>query len=430
MFLLSLVFALLFGGSRAPPANTAPTAVEGPLDQAHTEAIVRAFDGAEHWALQAIVLNSLGSDFHPSGAAIVLKAMQSKEARLRPYAVELLVHMRPEALGRIATPELVDELIDKGLREKNALLLERTLDVLAHLFPEAGATDRAAWTQWWSTARKTYAVPPWIAPPPPPASDKEQTVAGSFVERAFDLRDAGLDVALVIDSTGSMQTTIDAARDALDDVVALLAGIAPKLRLGLVHYKDLDDIGDGAQLLVPMTKDQKEVRERLAQLEAVGGGDQPERVEKGIEVALGKDMNWNKEANRLILVIGDAPPHPESIAPLLALVKKAHDDPFPRSKGPTTGAPKPSPFRPFITSTIATGRAARDAFAQIAEAGGGESVSLEVARRSKGEGGEVDGDAVRRIIERIMLLSFGAQYSTQLEDFVHTYFEYHDAGLF
>ena len=428
MRILGLVLAALIAGSSGAQSKPEPDVVGQPLDQARTEGIVRAFGGAEHWALQAIVLLSLGSDFHPSGSAIVLQALQSKEPRLRPYAIELLKCMRPDALRKVATPELVDELIEKDLREKNALLVERTLEVLAHLFPDCAAKDRATWTQWWSTARKTYAIEAWTPPPPPKSNDKEQTVATSFVERAFDLRDAGLDVAIVIDSTGSMQMTIDAARDAIDDVVALLSGVAPKLRLGLVHYKDLDDLGGGAQLLVPMTKDQKEVRDRLAKLQAGGGGDLPERVEKGIEVALEKDMNWNKEANRLILVIGDAPPHPESIAPLVALVKKAHDDPFPRGKGPTTGTVKPSIYRPFIVSTIATAKAARDSFAQIAEAGGGTSVSLD-ASGSKKSGGD-DGNAVRTIIERIMLLSFGAQYSTQLEDFVHTYFEYHDAGLF
>jgi hypothetical protein len=426
MRILGLVFAALIAGAGWAQSKPEPDVVGQPLDQARTEGIVRAFNGAEHWALQAIVLLSLGSDFHPSGAPIVLEALQSKEARLRPYAVELLLHMRPDALRKVATPELVDELIDKELREKNSLLVQRTLEVLGHIFPQSEAHDRGSWTQWWSTARKTYAIEGWTPPPPPKSNDKEQTVATSFVERAFDLRDAGLDVAIVIDSTGSMQMTIDAARDAIDDVVALLSGVAPKLRLGLVHYKDLDDLGDGAQLLVPMTKDQKEVRERLAKLQANGGGDIPERVEKGIEVALGKEMNWNKEANRLILVIGDAPPHPESIAPLVALVKKAHDDPFPRGKGPTTGTVKPSIYRPFIVSTIAVNRQARDAFARIAEAGGGTSVVLEVGSSKKAG----DADAVRHIIERIMLLSFGAQYGTQLEDFVRTYFEYHDAGLF
>jgi hypothetical protein len=426
MRILSLVLAILIGGLGAVQALPAPRTIDTPLDQARTEAIVRAFDGAEHWALQAIVLYSLGTDFHPSGAAIVLKALQSKEERLRPYAIELLLHMRPEALAKVASAELVDELIEKCLHEKNARFTQRTLDVLGRLFPQEDARDRAAWTLWWSTARKTYAVQPWVAPPASNSSDKEKTVSGGFVERAFDLRDAGLDVAIVIDSTGSMQKTIDAARDAIGEVVALLSGVAPKLRLGLVHYKDLEDLGDGAQLLVPMTKDQKEVRERLAKLQASGGGDPPERVEKGVEVALSKDMNWNKEANRLILVIGDAPPHPESIEPLLALVKRAHDDPFPRGKGPTTGPTKPNPYRPFITSTIAIGRDARDAFAKIAEAGGGTSVVLDVAGARNGG----DGDAVRRVIERIMLLSFGAQYSAQLEDFVQTYFEYHDAGMF
>ena len=43
------------------------------------------------------------------------------------------------------------------------------------------------------------------------------TVGTSVLTRAFDLRDAGLDVAIVVDSTGSMQIAIDTARDAIAD---------------------------------------------------------------------------------------------------------------------------------------------------------------------------------------------------------------------
>ena len=426
-----LLSAPLWAQSPAPakPVAETPPAVQA-LDQGRTEAIVRAYDAAESWSLQAIVLLSLGTDFHPAGASIVLRALRDKDARLRPHAVELLRRMEPEAAARVALPELVGELIDNTLRDKSALLQQRTLEVLARMLPDAGAEDRAGWRKWWSAAQKTYAPPAWRAPKAVEAEERGRSVAGSIVERAFDLRDAGLDVAIVIDSTGSMQVAIDAARDAIDDVVALLSGIAPKLRLGLVHYKDFDDFGDGAQLLVPMSKNQDAVRERLARLAASGGGDVPERVEKGIEFALGDEMRWNKEANRLILVIGDAPPHPESRAELLRLVKRAHDDPFARAKHPTTG-PK-QPLRPFITSTIATSKEAKADFDEIAKAGGGTSVLLEIGETRAAPGakpgaGDDGGSAVRKVVEHIMLLSFGQQHRAQLELFVRTFFEYRDA---
>jgi Mg-chelatase subunit ChlD len=319
------------------------------------------------------------------------------------------------------------------------------VDVLRRMVPAAGATDRRGFDEWWRTTKATWAPPPWQAPP---AAKGGGTVAGSVVQRAFDLRDAGLDVAIVIDSTGSMQGPIDAARDAIHDVVALLSGVAPKLRLGLVHYKDFGDIGDGAKLLVPMTKAQDEVRDKLDKLVASGGGDVPERVEAGVAVALSREMGWNKDANRLILVIGDAPPHPEAEEPLYELIRKAREQPFASGKGPVTGVAKDT-VRPFITSAIATSPAPKAQFERIAAAGGGMCVVLEGVGGRGRPGARAGGDkgadqgggkggaaapttnrATQQLVEHIMLLSFGAQHQAQLRRFVRTFFEYRDAGMF
>jgi len=412
-----------------PPSPTAPKEEPPkPLDEGQTRAIVGAYDTAEHWALQAIMLLSLGHDFHPEGARPVLHALTGKEPRLRPYAVELLLALESEQLARVATVEILDALVALAAREKNELLASRAAEVLAKRFSRPTGGARGEWVAWWRQARATHALAPWIAP----EADNEpgRSVARAFVERAFDLRDAGLDVGLVIDSTGSMQIPIDSVRDAIDDLVGVLAGIAPKLRIGLAHYKDLEDLGDGAQLLVPLTRRHADVRERLGKLIAGGGGDVPERVEKGVEVALSKEMDWNREANRLLLVIGDAPPHADALEPLLKLVKDAHDRPFARGAKPVSG--KREPLRPFITSTLATSRAAQPTFEQIAKAGGGTCVLMEVQAGRAGAAARPgdSGAAARTIVEHVLLLSFGAQHRPQLQRFVRTFFEYRDAGLF
>jgi Mg-chelatase subunit ChlD len=442
---LTLCLAVLLAGSATaqlrpgggpPPQGGPPPKAEPvpeppkPLDRPMTEAIVRSYATAEHWALQAIVLLSLGNDFHPAGAAPVIAALNAEDERLRPYAIELLHGMETSKLASVATPEVVDAVVEFVSKEKNELLATRTLEVLARLFPSGPGAERKAWKRYWQEARATYVPTAWE--PPPGAEPEGRSSAGAFVERAFDLRDAGLDVAIVIDSTGSMQVAIDTARDAINDVVSLLAGVAPKLRLGLVHYKDVSDFSDGAKLVVSMTKKHDAVREGLAKLIAGGGGDVPESVDEGFEVALTKEMDWNKDANRLILIIGDAPPQPRTMEGLLKAVKEAHDRPFLKGSKAVTG--KREQLRPFITSTICTSAAARETFEQISKAGGGTNVMMEV----RGGGGGVRGPqgggdpekAARGIVEHILLLSFGVQYRPQLERFVHIYFEYRDAGLF
>ena len=428
--------AQLRPGGGPPPQGGPPPKAEPipeppkPLDRPMTEAIVRSYATAEHWALQAIVLLSLGNDFHPAGAVPVVAALNAEDERLRPYAVELLRAMEASKLASVATPEVVDALVELASKEKNELLVAHTLEVLTRVLPAGPGAERKAWKRWWQEARATYAPTAWE--PPPGAEPEGRSSAGAFVERAFDLRDAGLDVAIVIDSTGSMQIAIDTARDAINDVVSLLSGVAPKLRLGLVHYKDVSDFSDGAKLLVSMTKKHDAVREGLAKLIAGGGGDVPESVDKGFEVALTKEMDWNKEANRLVLIIGDAPPQPRTLEGLLKSVKEAHDRPFVKGSKAVSG--KREQFRPFITSTICTSAAARETFEQISKAGGGTNVMMEVRGGGGGvRGPEPGGDpekAARSIVEHILLLSFGVQYRPQLQRFVQVYFEYRDAGLF
>lgn len=434
----------------AKPKAGAPAAAPAipALGKGATEVLANSYAQAEHWAMRAIVLLSLGSDWHPAGVPVVLDALRSKDERLVAYGLETLRGMDDEALRQVATAELVDELIGRQLDRKNKLFHQRLLDVLARALPDAKAADRRGYEAWWLLAKPGYAPPAWT---PPPARTGGGTVASTAVERAFDLRDAGLDVAIVIDSTGSMQLAIDTARDAIDDVVALLAGIAPKLRLGLVHYKDFGDIGDGAKLLAPLSKDHKDVRDKLAKLVASGGGDMPERVECGFEVALGREMGWNKDANKLVLIVGDAPPHDESIELLLARVRGAREHPFEGGKGPVTGAPKKA-VRPFVTSTVATNPAPKDVFARIAAAGGGVGVVLDVpappgrgapprpapgkpADKPAGKGADrhlppPTAAGARQLVEHVLLLSFGGQHQAQLQRFVRAYFEFRDAGLF
>jgi Mg-chelatase subunit ChlD len=431
--------------AQTPPAPTKaatepPPEAFGPLA---TAVIVRSYGEAEPWSLRAVVVLSLGSDWHPDGVPIVLATLRDRDERLVPYGIEVLRGMDDASLREVATHELVDELVDKQLKRKNALFTSRVLAVLARMLPQANITDRKSAETWWRHNRDLYVVEPWSEPPKVQGAQRGATVGTSVLTRAFDLRDAGLDVVIVVDSTGSMQIAIDTARDAIDDVVALLSGIAPKLRLGLVDYKDLEDVEVGARLLAPLTKNQKDVRDKLAKLQAGGGGDFPERVDKGIEIALSKGMGWNKDANRLLLVIGDAPVHSEHETALLDVVKRAYEHPFETGKGAITG--KKAELRPFVTSTIGIGPGPTDQFARIATAGGGASVTLELQAAAPPPAGgrgaappppppaaaaARTNASVQQIVEHVLALSFGPSHRAHLQRFVRTFFEYRAAGMF
>lgn len=422
----SRIATVLLVLAAAAPAQSEPAP---PLDQKATEDVVQTFTAARDWAMQAIALLSLGTDWHPSGSAIVLQALQSKDARLRAFGIEQLRRTDQRVFASVCTADIVTDLVEQQLTAKNELMRARALEVCRRLCP--GAADAAAVQKWWREHQAGHAPPAWIAPPRNP--NPERTVALRLIERAFDLRNAGLQLAIVIDSTLSMQPLIDAARDAIADIAAMLHSISPKLELGLVTFKDTVDWPAGAKILEPMTHDQNRVRIRLASLTAAGGGDYPEKVDAGIEMALSKAMGWDKDANRLILVLGDAPPHKQDLPKLLTTVERAHQHPFQDPKQPQSGD-QPQ-LKPFIVSTIATDVQAKPAFEQIARAGGGTCVMLSLAPTGgpallPGARPAAKDDGAEQVARHVLLLSFGVAYEPQLRVFVDTFFDYHKAGAF
>ncbi|MDP6519138.1 MAG: VWA domain-containing protein [Planctomycetota bacterium] len=395
-----------------------------------TRSFVVAFERADHWALRCIALSSLGELWHPVGTPIVLEALESKDDELRAFGLEVLRGSLPELLPHVASHDLVERLIKKELGEKNELYAGRVLDLLARIFPQAGELDAKGWKRFWSKERKSYAPLPWPPAGWTLADEAHETLAGTMVERAFDLSQDGLEVMICIDSTGSMQETIDAARDGLADIIALLAGIAPDLKLGLVHYKDLGEPVPAAEVIRKLSQKVESVEKALGRLVAEGGGDIPERVEMGLALALDPDRGWTPKANKIVLLIGDAPAHAEALPEAIDLVRAAFEKPFGQSprEAPEKGSRRTSTGanRPFVTSAIAVGRGGipaevADTMTRIATAGGGAYGTLAL-------GG--DARASTTIVRHLLIQAFGTRYKEQAGRFVEIYLEYHRAGFF
>ena len=424
-----MLFLATLGAAQGSARNTprAPT----PHNERTTRALAGAYESAEHWALRAIVLLTLDAHWHPVGAECVLGALRGKDKRLQVFAIEALLRTRDDVLRSVAARELVSELVSQQANTKNPYARQQIQEVLARLAltPEAKERSASEWQSLWSRVQPTYAPQAWPEIESEARASGPGTVTQTIVERAFDLSHAGLDVAICIDCTGSMQATIDTARAALDDLIALLRGISPKLRLGVVQYRDFGDMREGARIEMPLTTKVEEAREQLGHLVAGGGGDVPERVEKGLELSLSKEMGWLRTANKLVVVIGDAPPHPEALDACLALAKLAHEQPLAvggKPGAPLTGPKKDVKLPTYVISTLGVGANPDTArtFKAIAEAGGGAYGRIDV--RNKG----ADAEASRRILEHILVLSFGARWEREMKDFVEIFFRYRREGCF
>jgi uncharacterized protein YegL len=116
-----------------------------------------------------------------------------------------------------------------------------------------------------------------------------------------------IDLAFVLDTTGSMGEEIEAVKGTIRAVAEKLANDQTDVRVGLVEYKDRTD----AQVtrVFPFSSNLKGFAASVAELRAEGGGDTPEDMQAGLTAAIDQ-LDWRTDAvARLIVVIADAPPH-------------------------------------------------------------------------------------------------------------------------
>jgi Mg-chelatase subunit ChlD len=118
-----------------------------------------------------------------------------------------------------------------------------------------------------------------------------------------------VDLAFVVDTTGSMGGLIAAAQRQMIQMVAELSGAADvDLRLGVVEYRDHPPQDTMVYRVHPLTGDLAAAQRVIMNLGPAGGGDVPEAVLDGV-IAAARELAWRPHARRLAVLVGDAPPH-------------------------------------------------------------------------------------------------------------------------
>lgn len=115
-----------------------------------------------------------------------------------------------------------------------------------------------------------------------------------------------VDVAIMMDLTGSMGNEIKAAEHKVMDVFRLLQEKHPEktFRLGFVGYRDYTD--KVPFVICPLTTDILSVQQTIASLKAEGGDDAAEDFSGGLENIV--ELSWNADV-RQVLCVTDAPGH-------------------------------------------------------------------------------------------------------------------------
>jgi Mg-chelatase subunit ChlD len=121
---------------------------------------------------------------------------------------------------------------------------------------------------------------------------------------------ARIEVAFVLDTTGSMSGLIEGAKRKVWSIANQMASgqPTPEIRIGLIGYRDRGDTY--VTRFHDLTQDVDGIYGHLSGFAADGGGDTPESVNQALHEAVSR-MSWteSQDVYKVIFLVGDAPPH-------------------------------------------------------------------------------------------------------------------------
>lgn len=132
------------------------------------------------------------------------------------------------------------------------------------------------------------------------------------------VKEVGLDICFVIDTTGSMSGAIENAKENMENIIAQVAEKSEDYRIAIVDYRDYafrssfwEDYP--AKLQLDFTSDREAIHEAINGLTLGNGGDDRETVYAGLMLAA--SLDWRKTSQHVVILIGDAGPlSPEPIS--------------------------------------------------------------------------------------------------------------------
>jgi Mg-chelatase subunit ChlD len=143
----------------------------------------------------------------------------------------------------------------------------------------------------------------------------EQLAEAAFLGEMRRLNRSGIDLMVVIDTTDTMSGTVKAFVGDAAKLWDFLHKHVPNTQAGVVSYRDTKaNNPDEFEYVIkgwPLTSDRDVFLGNVKDLNAKGGGDIPEAVYEGLKEAM-ENGGWRDDAIRIVILVGDAPPHKEN----------------------------------------------------------------------------------------------------------------------
>ena len=129
---------------------------------------------------------------------------------------------------------------------------------------------------------------------------KQETLAKLIIDNS------SLDVAFMVDCTGSMSEYIDQVKEKIEFIVnSIKEEFENKVKIAFVGYRDHGD-GDNRIECLSFTKNVGEFKEFVEGIKATGGADRTEDVLGGLEAVT--NLTWTCK-NKVLIHVADAPQH-------------------------------------------------------------------------------------------------------------------------
>jgi len=119
-----------------------------------------------------------------------------------------------------------------------------------------------------------------------------------------------IDIAFVIDTTGSMGSSINSVKEAARGMVAAIAAKTTQARFALIDYRDFPERTGSAddypaKLQQDFTSSSGQITSAIDDLELGDGGDIPETMFSGLNTAY--ELTWRPGVKKMTVVLADAP---------------------------------------------------------------------------------------------------------------------------